>query len=294
MSELSARPQTGAWLGDWPKSRATSARLAAFLLVVVALGAVHIPPATFQGPMVVTAWTATGPEAIHQLHGLFNGGGIVLLYASLLALLYRPARRPAVVVFVAAVVLASVIRVVASPVIFADAGMGAVVTSLVLAAALVALAPGMRGALRPERRIDPILAGIAGVGAVLALGYAVQQVGIWIALSPGDPHTQFAHWMLMANTGVLAAFGVALGAARLRGSRLPLWLGALTAGYLAVASILLPGQASALSAPMAVVVLLVSVAAVARFEMLALGAVRDVSSQSRPAAPRPGPAVAGG
>ena len=84
-------------------------------------------------------------------------------------------------------------------------------------------------------RAGALYTSASGVQA-LGVAYAVQQVTIWIELSVADPHTQFAHWMLMAATGLLAALGVALGAAQLRGARLPLWMGALTASYLAAAS----------------------------------------------------------
>ncbi|QBI19993.1 hypothetical protein ER308_10765 [Egibacter rhizosphaerae] len=293
MNEPTAGTRFGGWLGDRPASKGAVARAVALVVVIVALGLAHVPPALFQGPMLVTAWTVEGPEAIHQLHGLFNGVWVVMLYVPLLALLYRPAPRPAVAVFVAAVVAAGVLRVLASPVILADAGPGPLVVAGVLTIALLALVPGLRGAFRPMGRLDPILGGIGSAGVLLAVLYAVQQSVIWLQLSATDPHTQLAHWTLMALTGLLAAFGVALGAARLPGGRLPLWLGAMAAAYLGVASLVMPGQASALPLWAALGVLVLSAAAVVRFEMLAFGAARGVATPPAPQ-PRPGPAVAGG
>lgn len=216
----------------------TSSRIRkiAFWLLMALLVFLHLGDRPQMLIFPVTAFTDTTG---HELHMFTQGLFAWVVLASIVMALRRPVRQvgaawtymvATIVVFVLLAVFADLPPEV-GPILA-----GGVV--IALAAFLVHPAP-LRAKLVPSSAFDARLLGLAVVGAIPLVVYAVGQLSIHLSSGPSDEHFAFGHWVIMASVALMAAVLAIIAALGFDGSRVPLWASGLTVGLIGVFSLVM-------------------------------------------------------
>ncbi|HEV2236369.1 MAG TPA: hypothetical protein VGR57_06870 [Ktedonobacterales bacterium] len=201
--------------------------------------------ALFSADFALHALDFANPHHIHvALHEIFSGMAIASLLSQLIASRRFVAGAQALLVLFAAGWLFDALTLRFS-------GIG---VFLLLGVAVAALHP-LRGAVFSLRgRVRPTLALVSVLGALPLTVYALQQ-----AANQRDNfapvHASLGHWEWAATAAALIFLFGWLAALGTAGFRLPAWCAGLSAATFGLASILYPGEASAVGALWGVVAL---------------------------------------
>jgi hypothetical protein len=188
------------------------------------------------GIALVIGWFDTDDAGIHRVHDV-GGFGVpygILVAGAFLALMWRPERRPSVLLQVLAVALA----VAVASLISTDPGYLIIAAILVLAVAiLVALHPLRGRVFRVVMNPSWAMAAVAVVGAIPLVWFGLSSASLQRTGPPHDPHVSQSHWTTMASM----AFGLVLvgllASARIAGWRVTAWCAGLGAAVYGIASI---------------------------------------------------------
>lgn len=195
-----------------------------------------------------TGWFSAAELGVHQLHETLASALFWSLIAGMAFTVVRPARTISALRQTGFMLAAFIVLLLAS---FSEALMGPLVMMsilFVLTATAAALHPARHKLLRLREGIQPWLLGLTVVAAIPLLPYALNQLQIQIGASPGDPHAEVGHWMIMSAYGVAIVLYGLLASLGSTGWRVPAWSAGILAGLFGVASLLLPTQASSVGA----------------------------------------------
>lgn len=195
-----------------------------------------------------TGWFQAAELGIHQLHEIMGSALFWTLIAGMAFTVVRPAGTISALRQTLFMLAAFVLLLLGS---FSEALMGPLVMMsilFVLTAVAAALHPNRHKVLRLGEGVQPWLLGLTIVAAVPLLPYALNQLQIQIGASPGDPHAEVGHWMIMSAYGVAIILYGVLASLRAPGWRVPAWSAGILAVLFGAASILMPTQASSVGA----------------------------------------------
>ena len=195
-----------------------------------------------------TGWFSAAELGIHQLHEIMGSALFWTLIAGMAFTVARPAKTISALRQTLLMLAAFILLLLAS---LSEALMPPLVMMsilFVLTAVTAALHPARHELLRVSEGVRPGLLGLSVIAAIPLLPYALTQLQIQIGASPGDPHAEVGHWMIMSAYGVgIVLYGLlaSLGSA---GRRVPAWSAGILAVLFGVASIVMPAQASSVGA----------------------------------------------
>lgn len=209
-------------------SRRIAFTISTFLLASGAAGGLF-------GIGIVIGWFDPDEGGIHRVHDI--GFGVlygVLLTVAFLAMIRRPATKPAaffqVVVTALAALIAGLISVDQSYLIIALAvGAGAAI--------LLALHPARAELFHPASKPSPVMGGFVLAASVPLVWFGLTMARLQRAGPPSDPHVSMDHWANMAAMAFGLIFAGLLASLRIRGWRLTAWCAGLGAAAYGLASI---------------------------------------------------------
>jgi peptidoglycan/LPS O-acetylase OafA/YrhL len=196
------------------------ARTIAFRVVVIvfALGALL----GLFGVGVVLAFLDNQDGEIHRVHDMAFGvlsGAIVTV--GLLAQLRRPERQTSAFYQIGVAALAALV----AGLVAGDPGLGVFFfLALVVGMGILVWLHPARGALRAAAGgLSPVLAGLAAVGAVPALWFALTTSRFQRDFPATDPHVKMSHWTVMTAMLLVLVLAAFLAAMRYPGWRVTAW-----------------------------------------------------------------------
>lgn len=234
-----------------------SKRIVAFYVVTALFGLLFTLMLTIMAPVLpaaLTGWFQPDAFGAHRFHETVAAILLWLVPIGLLLQFVRPAQRVGAMQQVVLVLLGLNLVILAGGYSFPP-----MLIFLALALVVAALHPA-RGQLLPAGVPDWRMFALALLAAVPLLVYATEQIGLQRLAVPGDEHGEFGHWVLMAGYAAAIILLSVVAAFRRPGWRAPAWSAGLLAMVLGLASLVMPGQASASSALWAVLAVVWGVA----------------------------------
>ncbi|MDX1687359.1 MAG: hypothetical protein R3248_05185 [Candidatus Promineifilaceae bacterium] len=192
-----------------------------------------------------TGWFSAAELGVHQLHETLGSALFWSLIAGMAFTVVRPAQMISALRQTLFMLAAFLLLLLAS---FSESLMGPLVMMsilFVLTAVTAVLHPTRHALLRVREGFNPGLLALTIIAAIPLLPYALNQLQIQIGASPGDPHAEVGHWMIMSAYGVAIVLYGLLASLRSSGWRVPAWSAGILAVLFGLASLLLPTQASA-------------------------------------------------
>jgi hypothetical protein len=217
------------------RGRAIAFRIVAIVFAIGALLGLF-------GVGVIVAFLDNEAGKIHRVHDMAFGvlsGAIVTV--GLLAQLRRPERQTSAFYQIGSAAVAAL----GAGLVSGDAGFG-VLLFLILAAGLAILAwlHPARAALRARSEgLSPVLAGLAAIGAVPALWFALTTSRFQRDLPSTDPHVKMSHWAAMTAMLLALVLTAFLASIRFPGWRLTAWSVGIGAALYGLASTVYPHHA---------------------------------------------------
>jgi hypothetical protein len=193
-------------------------------------------------PALALGWVHRGGGSMHRVHDVAWGTfAIVLVCGSAAAQLWKPERRPAAMQQLIACLAAGGFSMAAS---------GAFTPSHLTQGAYMAVPVAVMIAVHPERngivqlgRASPLLIGLATVGAVPLVRFALQQIQIQ-RVDSVSPHGIAFHWGTMATLALAIVGTMFVTSIRAPGWRVPAWCGGSALAIFGAASAIYPDYAS--------------------------------------------------
>ena len=186
---------------------------------------------------MITGWTTEGAAlGIHRLHVMGIAGVVTAFLLGLLAQVYQPRKRVAVMWGAFAIILSVTIGTL----VYGVGRPEEVIPFLAVTAIALGTHPAGWGLVRRTKQLNAVLLTLVVIAVVPVVLYIVTQLSL--TTSTADPHATMGHYVMMIGLVIAPlAYGF-VAAIGLTGRRLAVWLAALPMAYFGALSVAFPLQ----------------------------------------------------